>query len=87
MCTEHAYTYHSAFKERHPVNVGFYLLSKLLFQAFPCVPYIMHLQRTRQLQSGVTLHTTQTSHVKCPDTLRPEVLELNTYVSFLQAYK
>lgn len=59
MCTERAYTYHSAFKERHPVNVAFYLLSKLLFQAFPCVPYIMHLQRTRQLQSGATLNTTK----------------------------
>lgn len=78
MCTEHAYTYHSAFKERHPVNVAFYLLPKLLLQAFPCVPYIMHLQRTHQLQSGVTLHTTQTSYVKCTDTFRPEVLELNT---------
>lgn len=87
MCTQHAYTYHSAFKERHLVNVGFYVLSKLLFQAFPCVPYIMHLQRTRQLQSGVTLHTTQTSHVKCTDALRPQVLELNSSVSFLQAHK
>lgn len=55
------------------MNVGFYLLSKLLFQSFPGKSDVVHLQRARQLQSGETLQTAQTSHVTSyTDTLRQQ---------------
>lgn len=48
-------TYCSAFKEGHSVNVALDLISKLFFDGSPGVTQIMHLLRTHQLHSGVTL--------------------------------
>lgn len=60
-CTCHVWTYSFAFQEGHPVNLAFKLFSKLFFDGFPSITYIMHLLRALQLYSGVTLQ----KQVKC----------------------